>query len=126
LTGGNVVRLGRFLTLLGQCRTATGAFDAAQSSLNEAHAILSEAEGATPKHHEDVLTGLVELYDAWHGAEPDKGYDQKAAERRAKLAEWQASTQPASQPATASASSQPVAAPVTLPPASQPTAGREQ
>ncbi|MCG3127866.1 MAG: Serine/threonine-protein kinase PknD [Phycisphaerae bacterium] len=39
---------------------------------------------------------LVRLYDEWHIAEPDKGYDAKATEWRAKLVEWQASTQPAS------------------------------
>jgi hypothetical protein len=29
---------------------------------------------------------MVALYEAWHGAEPDKGYDAKAAEWRAKSA----------------------------------------
>jgi hypothetical protein len=31
------------------------------------------------------MTGLVELYEARDGAEPDKAYDAKAAEWRAKL-----------------------------------------
>jgi hypothetical protein len=35
----------------------------------------------------NVLSGFVELYDAWNAAEPDKGHDAKAAEWRAKFAE---------------------------------------
>jgi len=42
-----------------------------------------------------VLKALVDLYEARDAAEPGKGYDAKAAEWRAKLAAWQATTQPA-------------------------------
>ena len=51
----------------------------------------------------EALERIVKLYEAWHEAEPDQGYDQKAAEWRAKLTGWQATTRPAtgnSQPAS--------------------------
>jgi len=44
------------------------------------------------------VDALIELYDAWHAAEPNKGYDAKAAEWRGKLA---VTSKPASQPAKA-------------------------
>jgi hypothetical protein len=50
--------------------------------------------GGTPKHRAEVLTCLVELYEAWQTAEPGKGYDARAAEWREKLAAWKATTQP--------------------------------
>ena len=90
-----VVPLGVYLTLLGRCRSATSDFAAAQTNLTEAYAILSEDEDATARNRNDVLDGLVELYESWHAAEPDQGHDEQAAQWRAKLAEWQASTQPA-------------------------------
>jgi non-specific serine/threonine protein kinase/serine/threonine-protein kinase len=96
-TGSNVVRLGRFLTALGRARAAVGQFDSAEANLNEAYALLTEATGAgvTDRDRRDVLIGLVELYAAWHAAQPDLGQDANAAEWRARLTEWQASTQPA-------------------------------
>ena len=33
----------------------------------------------------EALERLVELYTAWHAAEPDKGYDAKAVEWQQKL-----------------------------------------
>ena len=79
-TGGNTVRLGRFVAALGRARAAIGEFEAADANLTEAYAILSEASSATERDRTDVLSGLVELYEAWHTAEPDKSYDGKAAE----------------------------------------------
>jgi len=46
----------------------------------------------------EALERIVKLYDAWHAAEPDQAHDAQAAEWRAKLEEYQASTQPASLP----------------------------
>ncbi|MCO6435895.1 MAG: serine/threonine protein kinase [Phycisphaerae bacterium] len=40
----------------------------------------------------EVVNHLIMLYDAWHAAEPDQGYDAEAAEWRAKLEEVEAST----------------------------------
>ena len=61
--------------------------------------LLPQAANANPQRWAR-MTSLSHVYRAWHELEPDKGYDQKADEWRAKLAEWQASTQPATQPST--------------------------
>ena len=84
-TGGNALRLGRFLTHLGRSRGDTGEFEAAEANLTEAHAIVLDAKVARAQDRADVLTSLVELYEAWHAAEPDKGYDVKAAQWRTLL-----------------------------------------
>ena len=86
-TGDGASPLGDFLTVLGRSRAATGMFAAAQTNLNEADTILREVPGAELIARENTLTGLVELYEAWHVAEPGGGYDRKAAEWRTKLAE---------------------------------------
>ena len=62
-------------------------YDAAEANLSEAQAILSEAKGAAERDRTDVLNDLVELYDAWHAAEPGKSYDAKAAEWKDRLQE---------------------------------------
>ena len=70
----------------------------------EVEALLLAAIEATPNassQRQLRMLSLSHVYSAWHELEPDKGYDQKAAEWRAKLAEWQASTQPATSPAEA-------------------------
>jgi non-specific serine/threonine protein kinase/serine/threonine-protein kinase len=89
-TGGNTPRLAGFLVALGQARAGLDfepkRFALAEANLIEAHSILVEARGATHKDTRACEQGLVELYDAWHAAQPDTGYDTKAAAWRAKLA----------------------------------------
>lgn len=100
----NALGLGRYLTPLGRARVALRQFESAEANLLEAHAIIFDAANAQPRHRADVLTGLVELYDAWHAADPSaRTADgappaEKAAEWRAKLDEWRATTQPAANP----------------------------
>lgn len=96
-TGSNTLRLGRFLTHLGRARVSTGDFDIAETNLTEALAIVKEARGARDQDYRNILSGLAELYDAWHTATPEVGYDDKAAEWRSRLAERQASD-PAARP----------------------------
>jgi hypothetical protein len=60
-----------------------------------------------------ALERIVQLYEIRHTTEPDKGYDVKAAEWRAKLAEYQATTRPATTQSTVTA---------TQPAANRPTA----
>ena len=67
-TGGYAVRLGRFLGVLGRARVALGELDAAEADLTEALAILESADNSTNAMREQVLTGLVALYEAWHAA----------------------------------------------------------
>jgi hypothetical protein len=92
-TGGNAARLGQFLSVLGRSRAAAGEFDAAEDNLVEACAILSEAPGAKSEDLAITRTGLIELYYARHAAEPDKGFDAKAAELRAVQLSTPAATQ---------------------------------
>ncbi len=89
--------LGRTLSKLGQYAEAEALLLAAQGTVGE-------SPRASRNTIRGVLQGLVELYEAWHAAEPDQGYDAKASEWRAKLEQWQATTQPA---ATQPASTQP-------------------
>ena len=93
-TGGNAVRLGRWLTALGRARIATGEFASAEANLNEAFTIFNDAKNATNPDRVTVLSGLAELYDAWNAAEPDKGHSATAAKWHAKLDESSAATQP--------------------------------
>jgi hypothetical protein len=61
--------------------------------LLEAEQSLAAAKAIEPQKHEQCITALVELYQAWHKAEPDKGYDARAAQ-------WQAKQLPAREAAT--------------------------
>ncbi|MBM4115567.1 MAG: tetratricopeptide repeat protein, partial [Phycisphaerae bacterium] len=90
-TGGNARRLADFLTAFGRARVGVG-FDAerfalAEANLLEAHAIYLAAKDRGPAHKDTLACAqaLVDLYTAWDKSEPGKGYDQKAAEWRAKL-----------------------------------------
>ncbi len=44
---------------------------------------------------QDTLNRVIDLYNAWHAAEPGKGYADKAAEWRAKLSESVEGVEPA-------------------------------
>ena len=46
----------------------------------------------------EALERLASLYELWSVAESDRGYEKTAAEWRARLANWQATTQPTTQP----------------------------
>jgi hypothetical protein len=67
----------------------------AEALLTKVYDALSRVPQPPNRLFESVLQGLAELYDVWHAAEPDQGHDAKAAQWRTRLAEWQASTQPA-------------------------------
>ncbi len=88
---------------LGSCLTRMNRFAEAEPALLEANGILRVAQDAPADRLPESIRNLISLYDAWHAAEPGQGHDQQAAEWRAKLAEWQASTQPATTTASAPA-----------------------
>lgn len=77
--------LGTILLNLGKARVGLAQFPIAEANLIESHAIRVKAWGAAHKDTRDSLQALVDLYTAWEKAEPDNGYDAKAAEWRAKL-----------------------------------------
>jgi tetratricopeptide (TPR) repeat protein len=87
--------IGAFLSTHGSALLGLQRFSEAEEALLEAHRILLDALGSTHERSTKVAEELVQLYDAWHAAEPSKGYDAKAAQWRAKLRQWQATTQPA-------------------------------
>lgn len=82
------------LLRLGQARAATSAFSAAEAALKEAHAMYVAARGPTGKRTLECVQALIDLYNAWHIAEPDTRWDAKAADWKAKL---EATTQSAQQ-----------------------------
>ena len=100
------------MSVLGECIAgATASSSGAPNKFAQAERLLLEAYEGMKDHPEapderkrEALERIVKLYETWHVAEPDDEGDHgrdahatKAAEWRAKLAEWQASTQPATQ-----------------------------
>jgi serine/threonine protein kinase len=85
--GDDAPRVALFLMHLGQARTGTGDFAAAERDLIEAQPILVKTTG--PAHHSssECTQSLVDLYTAWSRAQPGKGYEVKAAEWKRKLDE---------------------------------------
>ena len=101
-TGGNAPRLGVLLATLGRARAGMsyeeGRYKAAETNLLESHEIARKARGATHRETLACARALADFYSAWHAAEPNKGYDAKAAHWKAALDA--ASTEPAAAPAT--------------------------
>ncbi len=65
---------------------------AKQSKFTEAEPLLIESANALMENYKarydrtnEAIQRVVDLYEAWHAAEPGKGYDAKADEWRAKL-----------------------------------------
>jgi non-specific serine/threonine protein kinase/serine/threonine-protein kinase len=90
-TGSNARQLAGFLTVVGRARVGLGydaeRFALAESNLLEAHPIYLAAKDRDPTHKDtlECVQALIDLYTAWHAAEPGKGHDAKAAEWKAKL-----------------------------------------
>jgi len=96
------VRMAAALRIAGCARVGLGydseRFALAEANLLEAHPIFVQVRGQAHKDTLECVQGLIDLYTAWHAAEPDKGYDTKAAE-------WQAKLDAASPPAAGETSS---------------------
>jgi hypothetical protein len=69
----------------GLCLIALERFADAETALLEGQEILETALGPEHERTVEAISALIELYDAWHEAEPGKGYDAKAADWQAKL-----------------------------------------
>jgi len=96
-SGAREVSLGAFLKDLGAARARREQFGLAETTLLEAHQILTRATSADPADTRACAQMLVDCYDAWHQAEPAGGHDAKAAEWRLKRDALNASA-PASAP----------------------------
>ena len=95
----NDQRIAETRRLLGQCLTKQGAdpsltVGARIEKLREAEAILIESANAllendkTPENRKtEAIQRVVDLYEAWHAAEPDAGYDAKVKQWIAKAIE---------------------------------------
>ncbi|MFH1748673.1 MAG: serine/threonine-protein kinase [Planctomycetota bacterium] len=88
----------------GRTLWALKRFTEAEAELLAAYEGYVELRGPDARRTGGVIEALVALHTDWHAAEPGAGYDLKAAEWRAKLEQWRATTQPAaSQPASSGA-----------------------
>ncbi len=70
---------------LARVLVSLGRHNDAEPLLLDAAEQCERSEGSRRLHQQSVLTELFRLYDAWHTAEADKGYDAKAAAYRSKL-----------------------------------------
>ncbi len=60
-------------------------YEEAETALLEAHQLITAGLGPQHERTTEQIQSLIDLYSAWHEAEPDQGYDAKTAEWRAKL-----------------------------------------
>ena len=82
-----------FLGAHGETLSQLERYTEAEAALLEAHGLLEATFGAKHERTINVVKSLVDLYEAWHAAEPGMGYDTKAAEWRAKLEQFQSGDQ---------------------------------
>jgi tetratricopeptide (TPR) repeat protein len=83
-TAGQIL-LAVLLRGLGRAHVGLKQFEVAEANLLEAHPICLKTRG---DQHPDTRTctqEIVDLYTAWHAAQPGKGYEAKAAQWQAKL-----------------------------------------
>ncbi|MCK4873609.1 MAG: serine/threonine protein kinase [Phycisphaerales bacterium] len=76
---------GAFVGSYGEVLTKLQRYDEAETALLEAHASLTASLGSQHRRTIGQIVLLINLYTAWHEAEPDKGHDAKADQWRAKL-----------------------------------------
>lgn len=77
-TGAALVAYGKTISLLKR-------YEKAEEALVEGQSMLEGQFGIAHQRTIKSIEYLVELYEAWHAAEPDAGHDAKAAEWRTKL-----------------------------------------
>jgi eukaryotic-like serine/threonine-protein kinase len=118
-TGSNALQLADHLTELALARVELGydaeGFRLAESELREAHAMYLADHERGPTHKDTLgcVQGLIDLYTAWHAAEPGKGHDAKAAQWKAQLEK--AKPEQAKQDAAKVEAADPAAAPTPSP-----------
>ncbi len=78
-------RIAEARRVLGECLTKLAKFTEAETILVELANALLENDKATESRKTEAIQRVVDLYEAWHDAEPGQGYDAKANEWRAKL-----------------------------------------
>ena len=81
----NARYIGLYLARYGRALMGLRRFADSETALLEALAIHETEHGSRHERTTQTVRWLVDLYTAWHEAEPGKGYDAKAAQWRAKL-----------------------------------------
>ena len=79
---------------LVECLTKLARFTEAEPILVELANAELEDDVATEESTNEAIQRMVDLYEAWHAAEPGQGYDAKAAQWRAKLPDEVNSNEP--------------------------------
>jgi tetratricopeptide (TPR) repeat protein/tRNA A-37 threonylcarbamoyl transferase component Bud32 len=87
LTGDNAYYLAKFLVNLGNSRTGLHQFAAAEASLLEAFTTFARVPQPDPRDEPACTQSIIDLYTAWHIAEPDKGFDVRSAEWSSRVAD---------------------------------------
>jgi len=88
-----IIRMQYGRTLLG-----LGRFPDAEAELLESERVLGQDPTAVARHRQCV-DAVIELYTAWDKSDPDKGYDAKAGNWRARLPATAPATNPSTGPA---------------------------
>jgi hypothetical protein len=78
-------RIAEAQRVLGECLTKLARFTEAEALLVESANTMLDKYAATKSHKTEAIQRVVDLYETWDTAEPDQGYDAKAAQWRAKL-----------------------------------------
>ena len=71
--------------LLAECLTKQARFTEAEAILIEMANATLDNDTASKKSKTKAIQRVVDLYEAWHAAEPDEGYDARAEQWRARL-----------------------------------------
>jgi len=77
-------RLAALLVLVGKARHGLGELAAAETELQQAHALLVRTRGEAHAETRDCARALAALYTDWHAAAPGAGHDLEAAEWQAR------------------------------------------
>lgn len=84
--GGHAPNLAMLLYSLGRSYAKTGDYASSEARLIEAYGIFELHPKRFSQEALECLRAIVSLYEAWHLAEPGRGFDVEASEWKAKLA----------------------------------------
>lgn len=79
--------LGGYLAKIGLAQTGLGEYSQAEVTYLEAHRLCVEGAGPESNAAQARITQIVDLYEAWHAAEPEQGHAGKAQTWRELLSE---------------------------------------
>ena len=80
---------------LGECLLELERFEQGEPLVVNAYWAIRAVQGPGSVNTQVALRRVIRLYDVWHAAEPEEDHDAEAAEWRARLEQWEGSTEPA-------------------------------